>query len=264
MQAVVHSFDRAQIVYEALGSSGTSLVLVHGWCCDRTYWDLQMAPLAARWRVVRLDLAGHGQSERGRTDWGMAAFGADVSAVVSAAGLTDAILVGHSMGADVVLEAARLMKGRVRGLVWVDQYNQLSTFMSEARVQERMAPFRANFTETARAFIQGTFSSASDSSLLERVAAHISSAPESIALAALEATWNHGRSVPGLLAELDLAVVAINAEIPSTDILSMREHGVEVLLMPGVGHFPMLERPSDFNACLARAVELIFPTDDDA
>lgn len=223
-----------------------------------------MAPLAARWRVVRLDLAGHGQSERGRTDWGMAAFGADVSAVVSAAGLTDAILVGHSMGADVVLEAARLMKGRVRGLVWVDQYNQLSTFMSEARVQERMAPFRANFTETARAFIQGTFSSASDSSLLERVAAHISSAPESIALAALEATWNHGRSVPGLLAELDLAVVAINAEIPSTDILSMREHGVEVLLMPGVGHFPMLERPSDFNACLARAVELIFPTDDDA
>ena len=257
MQAFVGSFDRTHIAYDALGSSGTSLVLVHGWCCDRTYWDLQVAPLAARWRVVRLDLTGHGQSDSRRTDWTMAAFGADVSAVVSAAGLTDAILVGHSMGADVVLEAARLMKGRVRGLVWIDQYNQLSTFMSEARVQERMAPFRANFNETTRAFIQRTFSSASDSSLIERVAAHISSAPESIALAALEATWDHGRSVPGLLAELDLPVVAINAEHPSTDILSMRQHGVEVLLMPGVGHFPMLEKPTDFNACLARAVELV-------
>ncbi len=263
MQAFAGSLDRARIAYEALGASGTALVLVHGWCCDRTYWDLQIAPLAARWRVVCLDLTGHGQSGCRRTDWSMAAFGADVSAVVSAAGLTDAILVGHSMGADVILEAARLMRGCVRGLVWVDQYNQLSTFLSEARVQERIAPFRANFTETTRAFVQRSFSSASDSSLIERVAAHISSAPESIALAALEATWNHGRSVPALLAELDLPVVAINAEYPSTDILSMNQHGVEVLLMPGVGHFPMLEKPTDFNARLARAVELVLPTDGD-
>jgi len=230
MMAFARSFDRAHIAYEAVGSSGTSLVLVHGWCCDRTYWDPQVAPLAARWRVVRLDLAGHGQSDGGRTNWSMAAFGADVSAVVSAAGLTDPILVGHSMGADVILEAARLMQGRVRGLVWVDQYKQLSMFMSEARVQERIAPFRARFTETTRTFIQRTFSSRSDSSLIERVAAHISSAPESMALAVLEATWNHGRSVPGLLAELDLPVVAINAEHPSTDIPSMKKQGVEVLL----------------------------------
>jgi len=255
MQAFVRSSDRTRIAYESLGSSSTSLVLVHGWCCDSTYWDLQIAPLAARWRVVRLDLAGHGHSDCRRTDWSIAAFGADVSAVVSAAGLSDAILVGHSMGADVVLEAARLMKGRVRGLVWVDQYNQLSTLMSEARVQERLAPFRANFSETTRAFVRSMFSSASDSSLIERVAAHMSSASESIALAALEATWNHGRSVPGLLAEVDLPVVAINAEYPSTDIPSMKQHGVEVLLMPGVGHFPMLEKPTEFNACLARAVE---------
>ena len=264
MQYFARSFDGAHIAYEVLGASGTSLVLVHGWCCDRTYWDGQFAPLANRWRVVRLDLAGHGQSGSGRTDWSMAAFGADVSAVVSATGLTDAILVGHSMGADVVLEAARLMKGRVRGLVWVDQYTQLSTFMSEARVQERIAPFRANFIETTRAFIQRTFSPASGSRLIESVAAHLSSAPESIALAALEATWNHGRSVPTLLAELDLPVVAINAEHPSNDSLSMKRHGVEVLLMPDVGHFPMLEKPTDFNACLARAVELIFPMDGDA
>jgi pimeloyl-ACP methyl ester carboxylesterase len=260
MQAFIRSFDRARIAYEVLGSSGTSLVLVHGWCCDRTYWDLQIAPLAVRWRVVRLDLAGHGQSDCERTGWSMAAFGADVSAVVSAAGLTDTILVGHSMGADVVLEAARLMRGRVRGLVWVDRYNQLSTFMSEAQVQERIAPFRTSFTETTRTFVQRMFPSRADASLIERVASHMSSAPEPMALAVLEATWNHGRSGPGLLAELDLPVVAINAEHPSTDTPSMREHGVEVLLMPDVGHFPMLEKPADFNACLARAVELVFPT----
>jgi pimeloyl-ACP methyl ester carboxylesterase len=233
-------------------------VLVHGWCCDRTCWDAQMALLATRWRVVRLDLAGHGQSDpRQHTDWSMAAFGADVSAVVTAAGLADAILVGHSMGADVVLEAARLLEGRVRGLVWVDQYQQLSTFMSEAHVRERIVPFRASFADTTRAFVQFMFSPESDPSLVERIAAQMSGACESNALAALEATWNHGRSVPGLLAELDLPVVAINAEHPPTDLGSMNRNGVEVLLMPGVGHFPMLERPTAFNACLAQALEVV-------
>ena len=76
----------------------------------------------------------------------------------------------------------------------------------------------------------------------------------------VEATWNHGRSVPGLLVELNLPVVAINAEHPPTDLGSMNRNGVEVLLMPGVGHFPMLERPIEFNVCLAQAVEVLRAT----
>lgn len=263
MQAHVDSFDGARIAYEAQGSSGVSLVLVHGWCCDRTDWDAQVAPLSARWRIVRMDLAGHGQSDSRRTDWSMAAFGADVAAVVMAVGATDAVLVGHSMGADVVTEAARLLKGRVRGLVWVDQYHELSRFMSEAEVRERIAPFRASFAKTTRAFVQRMFSSASDPRLVHRLAARMSSASQPIALAALEATWSHGRSVPGLLAELDLPVVAVNAELPPTDIASMNQQGVDVLLMQGVGHFPMMERPGDFNACLSHAIELIRATNGD-
>lgn len=257
MPAFATSANGVPITYELEGSPGLAVVLVHGWCCDRTIWDAQTAPLSLEFLVARLDLAGHGQSGINRSDWSMAAFGADVSAVMSAANLADVVLVGHSMGVNVILEAARRVKRRVRGLVWVDQYSQLATFMSEASVRQRISPFRTSFSETTRAFVQGMFSPSSDPALVERVCVHMASSPESIALAALEATWNHGRAVPGLLAELGLPIVSINAAEPPIDTDSMNQHGVQVLSMQGVGHFPMLEKPAEFNACLATAVELV-------
>jgi pimeloyl-ACP methyl ester carboxylesterase len=101
------------------------------------------------------------------------------------------------------------------------------------------------------------FSQASVPRLIERVANQMSSARESVALAALEATWNHGRAVPALLAEIRMPVVSINATSAFIDVDSMNRHGVRVLPMKGVGHFPMLEKPAEFNACLGRAVELV-------
>ena len=76
-------------------------------------------------------------------------------------------------------------------------------------------------------------------------------------MAALEATWRHGLQVPALLAAARLPVVAINAAHPSNDAASLRRHGVETIVMDGVGHFPMLERPGAFAACLHEAIDRI-------
>jgi len=257
MPSFAPSLDGARIAYETHGTGDPALVLVHGWSCDRSYWDAQIPRFAADTAVLTLDLAGHGDSDLRREDWTMQAFGADVVAVIEMAVLDDVILVGHSMGVDVILEAARDLRGCVRGLVWVDQYSQLSEFMSEARVQERLAPFRANFPETTRTFVRSMFAASSDPALIERICQDMSSAPPPVALAALEATWSHAHVVPALLSEINIPVIAINARAPSTDPESMNTHGVEVIVMPGVGHFPMLERPEEFNACLAQAIQRI-------
>jgi pimeloyl-ACP methyl ester carboxylesterase len=257
MPAFATSPDGTQIAYEVHGAGLPALVFVHGWSCDRGYWDGQLLPLSASALVVALDLAGHGESGVTRQDWSIAAFGADVAAVIDDLALEDVILIGHSMGGDVILEASRRLKDRICGLVWVDQYSNLSQFMSEVQVRERMAPFRADFANRAKAFVRGMFSASADRSLVERVATDMSSAPERIALGALEATWNHGRNVPTILSQLKLPLMAINAEGSSTDMDSMRRHGVGVVLMPGVGHFPMLERPLEFNTCLVQVVEAL-------
>ena len=79
----------------------------------------------------------------------MGAFGGDVAAVVERLGLQRIILIGHSMGGDVIVEAARRLPGRVAALVWVDAYKRLGTFRTPEQVQAMVAPFRA---EPCRSF----------------------------------------------------------------------------------------------------------------
>src|SRR5207253_5827184 len=108
--------DGIPIRYHAAGKGDPALMFVHCGGCERGFWDGQVAYFAAKHRVVALDLAGHGQSGSGRKDWTMQAFGQDVVSVVEALGLKRVVLIGHSLGGPVVLEAARSMPGRVAGL----------------------------------------------------------------------------------------------------------------------------------------------------
>lgn len=257
MQRFAASADGAAIADETRGFGSPALVFVHGWCCTRRYWDFQIPVFAQSALVVALDLAGHGESASKRKNWSVARFGDDVTAVVDALELQDVILIGHSMGVDVILEAARDLAGRVHGLVWVDQYSTLSAFMTQQAIQERVDPFRARFVETTCTFVRRMFVPTSDPLLVERICQNMSSAHEGIAVPALLATWGHGPRVPDLLAELRLPVVTINAASPPTDTGSTQSHGVEVLLVPGTGHFPMLERPREFNLCLSQAIQRI-------
>ncbi len=257
MTKVVTSTDGIRIAYESRGEATPALVFVHGWSCDRSYWKDQLQSFSRQFKVVAIDLVGHGESGLGREAWTIRSFGADVAAVAKELGLERIILVGHSMGGDVILEAARQLKGQVAGLVWVDTYTQLSTPRDSEQLQASMAPFRADFVETTRAFVRNMFPARAERSLVERVAADMSAAPPAVALATMESAMSFEREVPRAVQELRLSVVAINPDDPPTDIVGMERYGVEVLLMPHVGHFLMMEDPESFNRLLRVAVDKI-------
>src|SRR3954468_21245680 len=125
----VPSADGIPIRYHVEGpakSPSPALVFVHCWSCDRHLWDETAGHFAKRYRVVTLALAGHGESGQGRKDWTIPAFGQDVASVVRALDLKKVILVGHSMGGPVILEAARALPDRVVGLVPVDTLLKVS------------------------------------------------------------------------------------------------------------------------------------------
>lgn len=255
------SSDGVPIVYDVHGSAdpdagASTIVLIHGWSCDRSYWDAQIEPLAARYRVVTLDLAGHGDSGRERENWTIASYGADVAAVVEALDLQRAILVGHSMGGDVAVAAARLVPDRVAGMVWVDTYRQLGSPRSPEEIAAFVAPLRDDFATNAYAFVsQNLFHPDADSALVERVARDMSEAPPAVAIPSIESSFAHGAVVPVVLRdELDLPVVAINPDDGTTDIGSMEGYGVEVVMMPDVGHFLMMEDPQGFNELLGEVL----------
>ena len=253
--------DGTPIAYESQGDGDIALVLVHGWSCDGSYWEPQVESLSRDFQVVTIDLAGHGESGEDRAVWTIASFGEDVTAVVNDLELERVVLVGHSMGGDVILEAARRLPGRVMGLIWVDVYNRIETPRTSEELESFQVPFRANFVEATRAFVRGMFPPNSDPALVERVAADMASAPPEIALPVMRAAQGFDREIPRALEELKLPLVAINPDSPPTDIESMKGHGIEVLLMPGVGHFPMLESPERFNVVLREAIDRVCSPD---
>jgi pimeloyl-ACP methyl ester carboxylesterase len=250
MSEIVASADGVPVAYEAHGAGAPALVFIHGWSCDRSYWKGQVEPFSRDFRVVTVDLAGHGESGLGRDAWTIAAFGADVAAVVDALDLDRVVLIGHSMGGDVIMEAARRLPGRVAALVWVDVYRRLGTPITPEQLEEFMAPLRADFQEATRSFVRGMFPPASDQSLVEQVAADMSAAPRAVAVEAVEAARLYDREVTVALQELRLPIVAINPEDEPTDVESMKSYGVDVEFMSGVGHFPMMENTDGFNALL--------------
>lgn len=251
----VTSADGIRLSYEVRGAGMPALVLVHGWSCDRSYWDGQVEVLSRMRQVITVDLAGHGESGTGRKAWTIEAFGADVADVVNGLALKSMILIGHSMGGDVIVEAARRLPGRIKGLVWVDTYRQLANFPPPEQVEQRLAPFRADFVRTTRSFVRAMFAPGADESLVERVALDMSAAPADIAIEALESTWNSGPRLIATLQEVRLPVVAMNPEDPPTDIESLQRYGIEVVTMPRVGHFLPMEHPRQFSALLLRVIE---------
>ena len=249
----VASADGVPIHYRVAGSGEPTLVFVHGWCCDGTYWDEVVAHFSPRHRVVTVDLAGHGQSGLDRQQWSMAAFGADVRAVVDELGLDDVVLIGHSMGGAVIVEAALGMPERVRGLVGVDNFQKATIHMPPQMVEDTMAKYRQDFAATAKPFVRGMFAATADSVLVERVANDMAQGPPAVGIGALGAflDWFAGDSAEAL-AKLQVPLHCINSDKLSTDAEAMAELVTDyrLRLMPGCGHFVWLEDPASFHRLL--------------
>lgn len=207
---------------------------------------------------MTVDLAGHGESGAGRDEWTMTAFGDDVVAVVEELGLDDVVLVGHSMGGDVIVEAALRLRGRAAALVWVDVYAELGGPSRNA--DAFMEPFRHDFVTATREFVERRlFTPDSDRDHVEWVAADMSSAPPEIALDAMKHAITNDEAIRSGLRQLDVPFFAINPDNRPTDVESLRRHGVEPIVMPGVAHFLMLENSEGFNRLLDDVLERAAP-----
>jgi pimeloyl-ACP methyl ester carboxylesterase len=250
------SADGVPIRFDVRGKGDPALVFVHGWSCDRGYWRAQLDAFAERHQVVALDLAGHGESGAERADYTMPAFGEDVVAVVNQLGLGPMVLVGHSMGGDVIVEAALRLGTRVIGLVWVDVYRSLGRppeSLEEAAAA--VAPFRTDFAASTRRFVESMFLPTSSPDLVRRVVDDMAAAPPHVALSAMGHAFTCEPSIVAALRRVKAPLVAINPDYRPSDVEALRRHGVrDVVVMPGVAHFLMMEDPGAFNRVLAETV----------
>ena len=93
--------------YSDTGGVGTPLVLLHGTGCDSADWDGVVDRLPPGLRVIRMDFRGHGRSDAGAEPLSLDDLSEDVLAAAGRLGLEEAILVGHSLGGMVAMDVAR-------------------------------------------------------------------------------------------------------------------------------------------------------------
>jgi pimeloyl-ACP methyl ester carboxylesterase len=102
-----------------------TIILTHGWGPDSTVWYYAKKQLTEQFRVITWDLPGLGKSRKPRNrDYSLEKYARDLNAVIEAAGNQPVILLGHSMGAMVLLTFSRLfperLGDRVAGLILAD------------------------------------------------------------------------------------------------------------------------------------------------
>jgi pimeloyl-ACP methyl ester carboxylesterase len=248
------------IVYNDTGAGDITLLFVHGWILNRGYWSAQEKYFSDKYRVVSIDLPGFGESGKNRNDWSTKEYGRDIDSVITELDLKKVILIGHSMAGDIVLEAAQHAPDRVIGIVGVDNFKnvgEVPTEESRKGFEEAIQALKHNFVVYASGYFeQALFNKTTDSSIRKRILNDLAHADSTIAVASME---DQSFDETKELASFNKPLYLINSDFGPTDTTGLVAHHFPYNLqyIPGTGHFPMVEKPAEFNAALEKVIEKI-------
>lgn len=242
----VHYLDR--------GTGGNALVFLHGWGGHAEIWRDQL-PLAAGHRALFVDLPGHGRSDVGDGPYSIASLAEAVHLTLQSAGVTRAVVVGHSLGALVGWHLALRAPDRVEALVSVD-----GTLLPFMRSAEEAAGIAAGIDPAdMRPFIQTLaptmFAEDSPAALRERVIAQMQrTAPQVLAPLMRDVLVVSGPPfAPGTLPRPVLALEAVGPDKPPSYEAQLRATFpvLDYRGFPNAGHFLMNERAREVNDAIA-------------
>jgi pimeloyl-ACP methyl ester carboxylesterase len=243
------------IVYSAAGSGEPALLFIHGGLANRHFWDGELAAFADRHRVIALDLPGHGESGAIRTKWGLPEFGADVAAVVNAEQLQRVILFGNSLGGPVAIEAALLLPGKVVGVAGIDTFQSLEYRMTPEQARERAEAFRDDYAGSLRQMVKMLFHPDADPAIIAGAEQRMTGVSPDAAYGMFASFGGYDSAAAAR--RLTVPLRAINGDLYPTDVAGVRKivPDFDVVTMKHMGHYPMLERPAEFDRLVADVVD---------
>jgi 3-oxoadipate enol-lactonase len=249
------------IAWESHGS-GPPLLLITGLGYGRWSWEPILEPLAERFRVLALDNRGYGESDVPPGPYTAAQMAGDALAVLDAAGVERAHVLGGSLGGAVAQELALRHAERVDRLVLV------ATMSGVTNMHPIPAPTLQLMAEAPtldpalalRRFVENALAPEPEQTLVERIVAQrIAHPPDPAGWAAqtgIWATFDVWEELPELAAptlvlqgEGDVVVDPRNAAL-----LASRIPGAELRLVPG-GHLFFWNRPAAFAALVTEFLE---------
>jgi pimeloyl-ACP methyl ester carboxylesterase len=247
----VRAPDGLSIAFEARGQGDTALVFLHGMTGDREYWKNQVGEFAADYHVVAVDQAGHGESGKDRKVWTLDGLAGDVEAVVKAIGLKRVILVGHSMGGPVALLAAKRMPGTVVAVIGVDNLQNADVKLPEEVRKHFLDGLAKDYKATMRGGFDGLLPKNVDPGVKTFLLARADGADPKAILGFMRDLF--ALDTGKLLKEARVPVRCINSAggyklfAPTVVETNKKYADFGAVTIDAVGHYPMLEKPAEFN-----------------
>lgn len=252
------SMDGTRIHWTISGVGRIAIVFIHGWLGSTRWWAHQEKYLSDMFTVVCIDLAGHGKSESRQSSWTADRYAEDIAAVAARIERESLVLVGHSMAGAFALQAS-LEVPTVRAVVVVDTLKDLGKLMSAAQAEEMLfRHYRSDFESAVKDLLpRFLFSPATPDDVRGRLQREF-----------LEYNPNYAISMITPLYEMDIPAIAKRVSVPVRGINSdltptNRERNAEEIsdfdyvVIPGTGHYPMLENPMAFNQALEATLKAL-------
>jgi len=252
------------IVYDQCGNGDTTLLFVHGWCINKDYWDIQSKYFCDKYNVVTLDLPGFGQSGKNRTEWTFEQYAADINEFIKAQKLKNVILIGHSMSGDILLLVDTKYPESVIGIVGIDNLQSPGTKRSEEQTKQNESFFAmmdSSFSGTVEMFTkQYLFPPKADTVSVNRVMKDIKANDPVIAIKVIRSLADVAQKEQDMMQQLSHKLYLVNSDFNITQIDSLKKYckaSAEVVYVNGTGHYPMIEKPAEFNAALEKVIRMI-------
>jgi pimeloyl-ACP methyl ester carboxylesterase len=238
--------DGIELHSTSTGEGPHTVILVHGWTCDDTMWESQVPALSKDYRVLTIDLPGHGRSgapKDGKLSMDLFARAVESVRLVSKADRV--VLVGHSMGTPVILRYARLFPRHVSAMVFVDGVVRIPNMGPFARLPGLLLALPA----LRKAMIRSTFSPSTTPDTRKHILSMMMGTPRATAVGAMNATCDPAIWKGDVVTQPALGLYAERFR-HNREYIKTHFPNLEYVELAGTGHFPMLEKPDEFNQLL--------------
>jgi pimeloyl-ACP methyl ester carboxylesterase len=242
-------FEQSKIHYTVDGprQSPLTIVQIHGWTCNATFFRLQTPDFAKQYKVIGIDLPGHGRSDAPKdVRYTIEHFAAAVTTVMKHAGVEKAVLIGHSMGVPVAVKALQDNPAIVSGIVAID--GPIWKVTRKGPLPPWMKEMERSYRTVASRMIETMFVSNTPLFLKAEIRRKMLLTPEHVGLSSMIVM---GESDVYQQGPAKVPILAVMAGRRSGDERKQLHQDIfpnlRYELWEEAGHFLMMEQPERFN-----------------
>ena len=240
--------------------TGLPIVFLHAFPLNRTMWAAQEKALSSQFRIITIDLRGHGESDAPLWRYTLEQSADDVNALLDHLAIQRALFVGLSMGGYILFALYRKYAARMKGLILADTRALTDTSEgNEGRFQMAQTAYKQGPSAIADIMLPKLLSPSTVQTkpdLVQQVRAMIEGNQISGIAGDLMAMAERPDSVP-LLSQITCPTQIIVGELdqatPPSDAKLMADQipNAQLAIIPGAAHLANLEQPEAFNQIVA-------------